>query len=60
MAAPQPELAYTLVPLIGVLFILFPFFVAKIGDSPGFFRFEFAIGLFLVGSLYVRLRWKRC
>jgi hypothetical protein len=54
-------LAYTLVPFLGVLWLLFTASFIRIADSPALFVFELGVGLFLVSfPLYLRLRWKRC
>jgi hypothetical protein len=54
-------LAYILLPLFGVFWLLFAVFFIRITESPGFFVFEVGVGLFLVCyPLYMRWRWKRC
>jgi len=54
-------LAYTVIPVFGILWVVSTFFQFRIKDSPGLFAFEVAVGLFLACyPLYLRLRWKRC
>ena len=54
-------LAYTLVPVMGILWILGTFFLVRLADSPAFFLFEIGVGFFFACfPLYLRMRWKRC
>src|SRR5215469_3601697 len=54
-------LAYTLVPLMGLCFLLIAVLIGRNGDAWTLFVIELVAGLFLAGyPLFVRMRWKRC